>query len=225
MENTTSGLNSAPIPQAPEPGASTTSKPKFTMPGFVNKRNVIILLIIIALVGLGWWLKSVLIAATVDGRPISRWSVVKVLEKQSGKEVLDNLISEKLIQIEGNKQNIEISDQEVKDQVKKIEDQLTQQGGKLEEVLAAQGLTMEELNRQLVLQKTAEKILGDKLNVTDEEIASYINENQIPPEEGQEEEQKNQIREQLKQQKFSSEIGKWLDDRKSNAKIKEFVNY
>ena len=42
--------------------------------------------------------KGLLVAATVNGSPISRWAVIGNLEKQAGKQALDSLITEKLIE-------------------------------------------------------------------------------------------------------------------------------
>ena len=225
MNNITPEPNTAPTPQAPENTAPVNPSSKFKVPGFVNKRNVLIFLSAVAIVALGYFLKNLFVVATVDGKPISRWAVVKELEKQSGRQVLDNFISEKLITNEAGRRDINVTQQEIDDQIKKIEEQISSQGGKLEDVLSAQGMSREELDKQMRLQKLAEKILADKINVSDEEISQYITDNSVTLTAGQEDTQRSQIREEIKQQKFSDEIAKWLSESRESAKIKEFLTY
>ena len=62
-----------------------------------KSRRYLILVIFLILVGIALYLgKSLFIAAIVGGRPITRLELVKELEKQSGKETLDNLVTKNL---------------------------------------------------------------------------------------------------------------------------------
>jgi foldase protein PrsA len=218
-----------PAPQSVPDLNSTTPSPlkkfNFNLPKTVSMKKILIALIVIGLVALGFIYKGLFIAATVDGKPISRFAIVKALEKQSGRQVLDSMITEKLIDNEANKQNISVTDQEVDDQIKKIEEQIMSQGGKLDDVLAGQGMSRDDLRKQILLQQKAERIIAEKIKVTDEEIDKYIADNKVTITPGMEESQKSQIRDELKQQKFTQEIGTWLNDRKANATIKDFTNY
>jgi foldase protein PrsA len=207
------------------PEISPASPKKFDAKRFLSYKVLALLLVSIILAGMLYYFKAAFIAATVDGRPISRLAVIGELEKQSGREALDALISERLINNEADRQNITVSDEEVANQLKKVEDQIVRQGGTLEEALEQQGVTHEDLRTQVILQKKAEKILADKLTVTDEEVDQYIAGSGQPLEAGREEEQKEEVREGLRQQKFSEEISTWLDEARTRASIREFVSY
>jgi len=71
-----------------------------------------------------------------------------------------------------------------------------------------------------------EKLLASKIIVTELEIDSYIKESKAtPPKDVKIDDFKNQIGEQLKQDKFKQEAQKWVLNLTSNAKIKYYVNY
>jgi len=181
----------------------------------------------VTLVALGlFFAKGLFIAATVNGNPISRLSVVRELEEHSGKQALESLIQRKLIEAELNKKGITITQEEIDIELKRIEGQVVSQGETLKDVLVAQGMTEEQLREQVAVQKKLEKLLADKTQVSDEELNAYIENNKITPPEGVKiEDFRKQLSDQLKQQKFSQEAQKWISDLTTNAKIRYYVNY
>jgi len=186
---------------------------------------IIILIIIIAIGALVYVNKGLFIAATVNGSPISRLTIIQKLEKASGKSLLDSLITEKLIQDEASAKKFVISNEEINGEIKKIEDQVTAQGGTLDAALAAQGMSMDDLKTRIILQKEMEKLLADKINVTDAEVAQYITDNKVSVPSGQEAAINDQIRSELSSQKLNNEAQALITDLKSKAKIQYFVNY
>jgi len=191
----------------------------------ISIKTAIIIVVIIALGVLAYVYKGLFIAATVNGIPISRLAIIQELEKASGKNLLDSLITEKLVQNEANAKKIIVSDDEINGEIKKIEDQIVAQGGTLDAALAAQGMSMENLKKQIILQKEVEKLVVDKINVTDEEVAQYIKDNAISIPEGQEATTTAQIKDGLRNQKLSTEGNALIATLKSQAKIRYFVNY
>ncbi len=186
---------------------------------------IIIALVVIVLAGISYYFRDLFIAATIDGQPISRFAVIGELEKQSGATVLGALIDKRLIDNEIDNQGITIDNQIVQDEIKNIEEQITMQGTTLEAALNAQGLTRAELEEEIARQKKIEKLLADKVQVSDSEIEQYIAANQIPIPEGQEAEYKLQLSEQIKSEKFSQEASLWLSDLRAAANIDYFVEY
>src|SRR5688572_16315879 len=89
--------------------------------------------------------RSWLVAATVDGRPISRFAIIDDLEDESGKTVLDSLINQKLIENEAKRQNIKVDREAIRSSFQEIESQATAQGGTLDEALKEHGLTRDDL--------------------------------------------------------------------------------
>ncbi len=181
----------------------------------------------IAVIAFGFvYYKSLFVAAVVNGQPIYRPTVIKYLEKTQGAQVLDNLITEALIAQEAKKQNITVSQEELDAEISKIEQTLQAQGLELESAMAQQNITREELNKQLTLQKKLEKMLISKIEVTDEEIAKYKEDNaKYLPENADSQEFKDQVIAELKQQKLSLQYSTWIQEAKASAKIMYFVNY
>jgi len=187
---------------------------------------VVVAILLIIILTVLFFTKGLLIAATLNGSPISRLSVIKDLEKQGGKQTLEGIITQKLIDTELAKQNITVTKEEVDEQIKQIEAQVTSQGGTLKDALAQQNMTEEKLREQITIQKKLEKLLAEKVAVSDTEIDAYIKENKAtPPKDVKIEDFNKQISDQLKQQKFQKEAQKWVADLKTNAKINYYVNY
>lgn len=188
------------------------------------KKGVIVAVVIIV-ASLAYVNKGLFIAASVNGDLISRFSVISELEKTSGKVALESLITHSLISKEAEKNFVVAGKEEVDAEITDIENQIAIQGMTLDEALEAQGMTRESFERQILTQKKLEKLLGDKIQVSDEEVAQYITDNQITVPEGQEQEYYDGIKNQMEQQKFSTEAGVLIDSLKSQAKINYFVEY
>ena len=217
MENTTPETDNAPQ----ENKSYVNVKFKKPKPLTIAIGGAVIL-IVVAL----FFAKGIFVAATVNGSPISRLSVIKELEKQGGKQALEAIIDKKLIETELNKQKVTVTKEEVDAEIEKIKTQVTAQGGTLEMALAQQGMTEEKLREQITIQKKLEKLLAAKVAVTEAEIDTYIKDSKAtPPKDVKMEDFRKQISEQLKSQKFQQEAQKWVSDLTTSAKIKYYVNY
>jgi hypothetical protein len=191
----------------------------------LNKKAIIIVAIVVVLGVLAYFVKGFFVAATVNGSPISRWSVLTTLEKESGKDLLDSLVIEKLIAGAAKDQKIVVSKGDIDAEIKKIETQVTAQGGTFEAALAQQGMTLDVLQKQILLQKQVEGLLADKIAVSDEEVNQYITDNKTTIPAGQEATAKEQIKSDLVSQKLNTEAPGFIADLKATAKINYFVDY
>jgi parvulin-like peptidyl-prolyl isomerase len=190
------------------------------------KKWIIAAVIVIVLVILGFGLRSTFVAATVNGKPISRHAVTSALEKQGGKTVLDTLIREKLVESELDTQKIKVADSEIDDQVKKIEAGIVSQGGTLKDALSQQGMDEAMLRKQIKTQLRVEKLFADKVTVTDAEIDEYIKTNKATqPKDMKTEDFRARISDGLKQEKFQGLAGEWVNDLMTKAKVKYYVEY
>lgn len=221
MENDITNPDSTVSPVSEEQIPAPERKPR----RFLSVKAAIIIAVILILAALAFYYRSFLVVATVDGSPISRLSVLKDLERQSGKAALDALITQKLIEGEAEKKGVSASDTEIAERIKNIEDQLAAQNQTLDEALQADSLTRADLERQIAAQITFEKLLGDKVEVTDREVGTYLTENKIEIPKGQEEEYKNQVRGLMRQQKMQEAAASLIDSLRSQAAIKYFVEY
>jgi hypothetical protein len=192
----------------------------------VNVKLAITLAVIVVLLALGYSMRGLFIVATVNGSPISRFAVIRELEKASGEAVLSTLVSQKLLADEFKKSGAVIAAEEVDAEVEKIQSQLSEQGaGTLDELLVKEGLTMTDLRKQITIQKQVEKVLGDKIAVSEEEVTAYITQNKLEIPEEQMAAARTEIMNQMKQQKVALEGGTLLERLRSEAKINYLVAY
>lgn len=190
------------------------------------RKSAMVAAVGLVLLGAAYQYKGVFVSAVVNGTPISRLSVVRELEKQAGSQALDRLITKKLVDDEVERRKIVVAQSDIDAEVGRIGDSVTKQGGTLEDALAQQGMTEEDLREQLLLQKKLEKLLGDRIEVTDEEVARYMAQGDgLTPSGISDADFRDQIREQLKEQKFNEEVGKWIAAAKAKASIRYYAGY
>lgn len=207
------------------PSSAPTKSSKY-LKGRFTRNKLIILVIIVIIIALLYYYRSLFIAATVNGQPISRLSVVQQLEKQNGRKTLENLVTKTLVLQEMEKKNITISDKEVNQEIAKIESSLSKQGQTLDGALLAQGLTKTDLTEQIRIQKMVEKLFGPQVKVTDAEVDKYIADNKDTLPQGVDQAQvKAQVKQQLQQQKLTEKFQAWVADLQKNAKIEYFVKF
>jgi parvulin-like peptidyl-prolyl isomerase len=193
----------------------------------LNKKKLSIAIAILVVLVLGLYLaRGIFVVAFVNGKPITRLSVIKQLEKQGGKQALEAMIEQKVVEDIAAKSGANVSKEQVDEEIKKIEDQVTEQGEKLEEVLKTEDMTIEKLREQITIQKKIEGILADKIKVSDEEVNNYIKESGITPKEGMKEEDfRKEIKTQMERQKFQMELQTWIGEQVKQAKVKYFKQY
>src|SRR4030042_3285445 len=143
----------------------------------VNKKRIVLFLVILLLAGLVYFLRSQLVVATVNGKPIWRLTLITELEKQSGKEALNSLVTKALILQEAQKQKVVIGEEEISKEITTIEEKLKAQGQDLDNLLSLQGVSRVELREQIEIQKMIEKIGGGNIEVTDQEIDDFLEQN------------------------------------------------
>lgn len=191
----------------------------------MNKKFLIIpALLIIAF--LAFRFKGLLIAATVNGEPISRVAVVQELEKEGGKTVLGNFVTNALILQEAKKEKVTVSSTEIGTQISQIESNLKTSGQDLTSALAAQGMTRGDLENQVKLQILVQKMAGKNIEVSDAEAQDYFKKNQSTYPKGTKYDSvKTQIMSDLQQQKLNDAITTWISGLKTKAKINYWVSY
>ena len=184
------------------------------------------LLVLLILITAAYFGRSYLFAAMVGGKPITRVQLISELEKQAGQQALDSLITKELVSQEARRQGINITETEITGEIQRIEEILKAQGTTLEAALSMQGQTVNDLTDNIKLQKTVEKLLEDKLEVSDQEVTDYFEQNkQYYGEEINFEEIKESIEEQITQEKLSSEFQVLLQKLKNEGNIIYFVDF
>jgi foldase protein PrsA len=208
------------------PASGTATKTSSGRKFRIKRSYVILAVTVLVLAGLLWLTRSLFVAAVVNGQPISRLSVVREAEKQSGKQVLTTLVRNTLIEQEARKQNVSVTDKEIDDEIKKLESNLQKQGQKLDQVLEMQGMSRDDLRKLIRLDKMVGKMVGKDIKITDQQVEEYIKSNQESLPQGQNEnELKASVKEQLRQQQLNEKVRVWLENLQKNANINPIVDY
>ena len=186
----------------PSPKSNISSK-RSILKNYLNKRNVIIALVVIFIVAIIYLLRNQLIVATVNGEPINRLTLINQLERQAGKKVLEGLVTNILILQEAKKRNITVSNNEIDSEIKNIDDNLKKRGQSLDQALMLQGLTIDVVKEQVKVNLIIKKLLAGKIAVSDKDISDYIDQNKESiPKDAKLDDTKKQVRQQLEQQKL-----------------------
>ncbi len=192
----------------------------------IRKSYAITAFVLIVLASLLYIFRGLFVAAVVNGQPISRFTVISELEKQQGKQVLDSLITRKLVEQEAQREHVTVSDKEVNDQMNQMESTLAKQNQKLDSALQAQNMTRNDLKKLIVVDKLAEKMLAKRIKITDKDIQTYIDNNKDTLLQDQSPAQLNKLaHDKLYQEKLNEEYQPWLDGLRAKAQVSTFVSY
>ena len=195
-----------------------------TLKVFTRKRIIVALVVILLSAGL-YFSRSLIFAAWVNGRPVSRLSLTRALEKQGGKQVLEGLIEKALINSEARKNNVKVEQSEIDAEIKSIEEMVSGQGLTLDEALKFRNQTRKDLVDQIRIQKVVEKLLASKIVITDVDLKDYFTKNKsLFGTNPIFDKVKDQVKNQLFQQKLSEQYSAWITELKTKAKILYFVN-
>lgn len=188
------------------------------------KKNHLVILAGVGLIALGYIFRSQFIVAVVNGQPISRFAFTRELEKQAGQNILDTLVTKTLILQAAEKEKIKVSDEEIEEEIKQIEQNFLQQGQDLDVILGASNMDRSTLKEDIRIQKMVEKLLSPGIEINDEEINQYLEQVEGSfPAEMSPEEMRISAEEQLRQQKISEASQTWISSLHDEADIKYFL--
>lgn len=191
----------------------------------INRRILYVALPILLALGLLYLGLKWTVVALVDRTPLTRIEMYKILERKYGQELREQLIVEKLVLSEAARRNVNISDDEINGELKKVEEQF---GGKevFDSWLTQQRLTLDDVKKDIKLKLLVFKMFESNIKITDEEINKYVEENKdqqvasLNQSTLNDEAFKKEAREALKQSKITQEFRSWLESAK-NSRIVE----
>lgn len=182
----------------------------------INVKKLSIFALILGLLALGYLVSKFLVVAWVDKKPITRFEYFKALDQKYGKEVKEQLIVEQLINAEALKNGSKVEAFELEAEIKKIEEQ---QGGKdkLDQILQVQGISQTEFKKLVRLQLLKQKLFGKDITISDDEVKKFLSDqNQLDP---VDDKQKEEIKQQLKQQKINTNFNNWLKEALQSSRV------
>lgn len=204
--------------------AQVLTPTKSVFPTAPRSNSRVLVLALVVVVAVLYYFRGQLIVAIVNGQPIFRNKLISRMEKQVGKQTLETIITETLVLQEARKQNIDVSAEEVQTELSQVKESFAAQNQDFDQMLTLQGLTEEDILQQIKLQKMVEVLASQEVQVTEEEIDEYLELNKdFLPEDSEEEELRETTREQLVQQKRSTQIQEWLQGVQNKAVIDHWL--
>lgn len=191
-------------------------------PSKLDSRKLIKPLVILLILATAYLLKDEFIVASVNGKPVTRWSLIRNLEQQSAPAVLENITMQILVEQELKKAGVVVAEADLDAQLGEIEEQLSAQGQSLDDLLKAQGLTRKQVKEQLALSKGLELLLADRIAVSEEEVQQYFEDNKDFMGDVQLADVYQDIENQVKQEKLMAEQQKWFAEVRAAASVKYY---
>ena len=182
------------------------------------------LVILVVLAAALYYFKGMFVVATVNGKPIFRTTYNTELERMAGQRALDSVITTTLIDQESQKHKITVSQKEIDNEIAKLKTNLSNQGQNLDDILKAQNISNDVLKEQMRIQIMLKKLLSKDIKVTDKEIEDFAAANKDSmPQAGMSPQVKENIKEQITQQKLNEKYATWIADLKAKSKINTYI--
>lgn len=184
-------------------------------------RNIVTIVLIILLV-IAFKFKNLIIVASVNGKPITRWQLEQELNSKYGAQTLDNLVGEQIILSEAHKKGVFVSDAEIASKIQEIENRIK---GKilLDDALKSQGLNRDSFRKQVEIQLTIDKMFDKEASVSDKDVNDYIEQNQASFSQATDTAKlKSDVYQNLRQQKIGDLFDKWFAGAKKDAKVVKY---
>ena len=115
-------------------------------------------------------------AATVNGEDISRDELHERLVDQYGQELLDSLITEKVIDQEAKKENVKVTQEEI-DEEKAVYAESYGGEDALKQTLESSGLSMADFEEDIESYLATKKLLEPRIEISEEDMKAYFDEN------------------------------------------------
>lgn len=143
-----------------------------------NKKLVSIIAGLILAIGvfLSFALPKDKAVAKVDGEAISKDELYDVMVEQYGAATVEQLIADKIVDSEAKKEKVTITDEELNEEVDKLKESY---GGEdvFNQMLESNNTTLDVLKEDLKNYLTIRKLLEPQIEITDEELQTYFEEN------------------------------------------------
>jgi foldase protein PrsA len=117
------------------------------------------------------------VVARVGGEVITKDELYDFMVQQTGQEALDNLVVKKIIELEAEVQNIEVTAEEID---KEVEELAEYYGGKdaMTQTLAMYNINLDQVREDVTVNIKLEKLLSQRIEITDQEVQEHFQANQ-----------------------------------------------
>ncbi len=116
------------------------------------------------------------VVARVNGEAITKDDLYNTLKEQYGSTALDQLIAEKIVDLELAKQNVTVDEEATQKELQKM---IEQYGGQeqFDALLANYGYSMEDFAKNIGTNLKLKKLLEPRITITEEEMKTFFEQN------------------------------------------------
>lgn len=140
---------------------------------------ILVLAVLVTIVSLRYIKPHSEIVATVNGENITKDELYQAMLADGGKQVLERIITNRLIMAEGARLGIEVTDEEIADEIDNmINNNFYGMTDYFYQTLEQYGLTEEALKEDLKTEIVLRKIVLEQINISDEQAREYFSTNQ-----------------------------------------------
>lgn len=188
---------------------------------FRKSKIFYIVIVALGLLLLAIYKKEWIIAATVNGSPISNLELQMRMNQQFRTQTLNQLVNEKIIFDEAAKNNVVVTDTEIDRKISEIEAGV---GGAeaLDAMLSQQGQNRDSIRQQLKLQVAIEKLYAKDATISAQEVEGFVDQNKEQLRATDSASQQKEAEEILRSQKLSQIFSLKFQELRSKAKIQIF---
>jgi foldase protein PrsA len=135
-----------------------------------------LILVVAVILTVGILSSSKEVVARIEGNTISKDDLYDAMVKQYGASSLDILITNKIIELEVEKEKIKVTDEEIEEELNLLIDSY---GGEelFNSALESSGLTIDQAKAEVKTYLQTNKLLVPRISITDEELETYFEEN------------------------------------------------
>ncbi|MEH7886292.1 peptidylprolyl isomerase [Bacillus sp. JJ1609] len=143
----------------------------------LNKNMIfpaVLILLITLIVTVGFAKKET--AASINGEKISKDELYQKMTHLYGEDTLDSLITNKVIELESEKQKIKVTGTEIDEELTKLQDSY---GGEdaFASALQQNNVSIDQVREDIEYYLLAEKMIEPSIKITEEEMKTYFEEN------------------------------------------------
>lgn len=200
---------------------SKIPNPKLDLKNIKFDRRFAAIVLIVGLLILVFYKKSLFIAALVNNQPITNFELLVKMNQQFRDQTLNQLLNEKIILQEARKKGIMVNDDELSKKILELEEKV---GGAeaLSSLLAQQGQSKETLKDQLRMQLLIEKMYILESTISAQMVEEFIRDNPDQLKASDSATQVLEAKEILTQQKLSEVFNERFTTLRQQAKIQIF---
>lgn len=116
------------------------------------------------------------IVAKVDNESITKEELYNILVEQNGEQALNSLIADKIIKLEVEKHKVEVSEEDVENEINKIKENY---GGEdaFNQAMAYYGFNLEDLEKNIATNLQIKKLVAPNISISDDEIQDFFETN------------------------------------------------